>query len=165
MAVEDDSLMSLGNLFHSFGPAREKDLEPADRLDSYMYKALYHTPRGTSKRLVFFSCKVCGATFWSMRPISFSSMVLQGDLALYAADQTKNTGADPFSFWMVQCAVHTLDHPSTFELDFQDWNHGVIHFIIFFLPLHQRLFESHWTLSVNSTVQGPHFLYHNLYIK
>ncbi len=31
MAVEDDSLMSLGNLFHSFGPAREKDLEPTDR--------------------------------------------------------------------------------------------------------------------------------------
>ena len=31
MAVEDDSLMSLGNLFHSFGPAIEKDLEPADR--------------------------------------------------------------------------------------------------------------------------------------
>ena len=31
MAVDDDSLMSLGNLFHSLGPAREKDLEPADR--------------------------------------------------------------------------------------------------------------------------------------
>ena len=30
MAVEDDSLMSLSNLFHSFGPAREKYLEPAD---------------------------------------------------------------------------------------------------------------------------------------
>ena len=31
MGVEDDSLMSLGSLFHSFGPAKEKDLEPADR--------------------------------------------------------------------------------------------------------------------------------------
>ena len=26
-------------------------------------------------------------------------------------------------------------------------------------------FESHWTLSVNSIVQGPHFVYHNFYIK
>ena len=26
-------------------------------------------------------------------------------------------------------------------------------------------FKSHWTLSVNSIVQGPHFVYHNLYIK
>ena len=31
MAIEDDSLTISGNLFHSFGPAREKDLELADR--------------------------------------------------------------------------------------------------------------------------------------
>ena len=39
MAVEDDSPMSLGNLFHSFDPAREKDLEPADR-EGLCFKSL-----------------------------------------------------------------------------------------------------------------------------
>ena len=31
MGVEDDSLMSLGNLFHSFGPVREKILSRRSR--------------------------------------------------------------------------------------------------------------------------------------
>ncbi len=62
------------------------------------YIALYHIPRGVSKRSVYFLQGMWSYILkYETYPFIALCNGLQGAVAQYAANQTRNTGADPFS--------------------------------------------------------------------
>ncbi len=56
--------------------------------------AFYLLPMGLSKHSVFF---LQGMWFYMLKYETYSFNGLQGDVAQYAANQTRNIGANPFS--------------------------------------------------------------------